>query len=220
MDLQLNPVEQRVLGCLIEKEMATPEYYPLTLNGLVNACNQKSNRSPVMALSSEVVKQTLYELRAEHKLAVEVSSSGSRTMKYRHCFADHWNFSPAKMSIICELLVRGPQTPGDLRAHASRLHPFADSAEVEEILNGLESYEGGPFVIQLEKEPGKRERRWAQLFSELPETEAVQTELPITGNDGPTREDRIQTLEAEVAELRSELAEVKETLQGLVSAFE
>lgn len=137
MELQLNAVEQRVLGCLMEKEMATPEYYPLTLNALVNACNQKNNRSPVMALSSETAAQTLYELRAEHKLAVEVSSSGSRVLKYRHCIADHWNFTPAETAILCELLVRGPQTPGDLRAHASRLHPLADSAETEELLSRL-----------------------------------------------------------------------------------
>jgi len=220
MDVQLNPIEQRVLGCLIEKEMATPENYPLTLNALVNACNQKSNRNPVMALDSATVEQTLYELRMEHKLAVEVSSSGSRVMKYRHCFSDHWNFSPAKMGIICELLIRGPQTPGDLRAHASRLHPLADAAEVEEILHGLEVYENGPFVIQLEKEPGKRERRWAQLFGALPEVEDIQRELPITGNSQPSREDRIQTLENEIAELHAELDDVKKALKGLMSAFD
>ncbi len=220
MDVQLNPVEERVLGCLIEKEMATPEYYPLTLNALINACNQKNNRNPVMALDTAAVEQTLYNLRTQHQLAVEVSSSGSRVMKYRHCFSNHWNFSPAKMAIICELLIRGPQTPGDLRARASRLHPLADAAEVEEILHGLETCEGGPFVFQMEREPGKRERRWVHLFGEHPETKATTAELSMSGSIEPESEGRIQTLENEIADLRKELADVKEALQGLMSAFD
>jgi len=220
VDVQLNPIEERILGCLIEKEMATPEYYPLTLNALVNACNQKNNRHPVMELDTETVEKTLVELRVEHKLAVEVSASGSRTMKYRHCFADHWNFSPAKMAIICELLVRGPQTPGDLRAHASRLHPLADAAEVEEILEGLETYEGGPFVVHLEREPGKRERRWAQLFGGAPQLDVEQPDLPLEVQTGPTREDRIQSLENEIAELRKELDDLKTQLATFKEAFE
>ena len=132
MELELNAVEVRILGCLIEKEMATPEYYPLTLNALVNACNQKSNRHPVMMLDQAGVEQTLYEMRMDRKLVIEVSSSGSRVPKYRHNMSAHWNFSPAKMAILCELFLRGPQTPGDLRAHASRLHPMHDAGEVEE----------------------------------------------------------------------------------------
>ncbi len=135
MDIELNPIEERILGCLIEKEMATPEYYPLTLNALVNACNQKSNRHPVMELDTATVEHALLELRMEHKLAVEVSVSGSRVMKYRHNIADHWGFSLSQMAILCELLLRGPQTPGDLRAHCSRLHALADSNEVEQILD-------------------------------------------------------------------------------------
>ncbi len=220
MELQLNAVEQRVLGCLMEKEMATPEYYPLTLNALVNACNQKNNRSPVMALSSETAAQTLYELRAEHKLAVEVSSSGSRVLKYRHCIADHWNFTPAETALLCELLVRGPQTPGDLRAHASRLHPLADSAEVEELLSRLADREDGPFVVQLEKEPGKRERRWAHLLAEPPAPSEIPADPPAAQSAIPAREDRIQMLENEISGLRRELAEMKEVLQGLMSAFD
>jgi uncharacterized protein YceH (UPF0502 family) len=220
MDLKLTPIEQRVLGCLIEKEMATPEYYPLTLNALVNACNQKSNRSPVMALDSHTVKQTLYELRVEHKLAVEVSASGSRVMKYRHCFADHWHLSPAKMAILCELFVRGPQTPGDLRSHASRLHPLADVSEVDEILRGLETHEGGPFVVHLEREPGKRERRWAHLFGDDHEAAAEQPDLPLEVSSEPTREDRITALETEVADLRTELDVLKAQFEAFRRGFE
>ena len=219
MHVQLNPLEERILGCLIEKEMATPEYYPLTLNALVNACNQKSNRKPVMELDTETVEKTLYELRIEHKLAIEVTSTGSRVPKYKHNFSAHWNFSRAKMAILCELLVRGPQTAGDLRAHASRLHPLADAHEVEEILEGLETREDGPFVIHLEREPGKRERRWAHLFGGQPILEE-QPELPMKLETGPTREDRISVLENEIASLHSELDELKTRLATLESAFE
>ena len=220
MEVQLNPIEERILGCLIEKEMATPEYYPLTLNALLHACNQKNNRHPVMALDAETVQKTLYELRVEHKLAVEVSASGSRVMKYRHCFSDHWNFSPAKMAIICELLIRGPQTPDDLRAHASRLHPLADAAEIEEILHGLETHEDGPFVVHLEREPGKRERRWAQLFGGTPQLVVEQPDLPLEIHSAPTREDRIQTLENEIAELRKELGDLKAEFAAFKEAFD
>lgn len=220
MELQLNPIEERILGCLIEKEMATPEYYPLTLKALVNACNQKSNRHPPMALDTETVEKTLYELRIEHKLAIEVTSTGNRVPKYKHNFSQHWNFSPAKMSILCELFVRGPQTPGDLRAHASRLHPLADSNEVEEILQGLETYEGGPFVVHLPREPGKRERRWAHLFSGEPHLEKEQPDQPMQVDAAPTREDRIQTLENEIAELRRELGDLKEQFEAFKTAFE
>jgi hypothetical protein len=220
VDVQLNLIEERVLGCLIEKEMATPEYYPLTLKALVNACNQKNNRHPVMALDAETVEKTLVERRMGHGLAVEVSASGGRTMKYRHCFKDHWNFSPAKMAIICELLIRGPQTPGDLRAHASRLHPLADAAEVEEILEGLETYSGGPFVVHLEREPGKRERRWAHLFGGMPQPEPPQAGLPNGPETEPSREDRIQALENEIADLRKELAGLKGQFETFRHSFE
>ncbi len=208
MEMELTPVEVRILGCLIEKEMATPEYYPLTLNALVNACNQKSNRQPAMALGEAAVENALYALRTGHRLAVEVTSTASRVAKYRHNFAAHWNFSPAKMAILCELLVRGPQTPGDLRAHASRLHPLADTHEVEEILRGLETHADGPFVTHLPREPGQRERRWAHLFAGEPQLPVTEEQPQATG-----RIDRMEALEQEVAALRGEL-------DGLKAAFE
>lgn len=216
MELELNPIEERVLGCLIEKEMATPEYYPLTLNALVNACNQKSNRHPVMALDESTVEHALYELRMNHKLAVEVSSSGSRVPKYRHNMSAHWNFSPAKMSILCELLIRGPQTPGDLRAHASRLHPLADAHEVEEILQGLANHSDGPFVVHLPREPGKRERRWAHLFAGEPE---IREEVPDVKSPAPS-DDRIAALETEIAKLREELDDLKTAFDSFKAHFE
>ena len=200
MEVELNPIEERILGCLIEKEMATPEYYPLTLNALVNACNQKSNRHPVMALDELSVEGALYALRVDHKLVVEVSVSGSRVPKYRHNMAAHWNFSPAKMAILCELFIRGPQTPGDLRAHASRLHTLADGREGEEIRQGLANHSEGPFVVYLPREPGRRERRWAHLYAGEP----VLSDEPADPNTSsePIDADRLEKLENEIAKLR------------------
>ena len=221
MELELSLVEERVLGCLIEKEMATPEYYPLTLNALVNACNQKSNRHPPMALDESSVEHALYELRMNHKLAIEVTSTGNRVPKYKHNMAAHWNFSPAKMAILCELFIRGPQTPGDLRAHASRLHPLADAREVEEILQGLANHSGGPFVVHLAREPGKRERRWAHLFAGEP---LLLAEEPPRKASSPEAEsmdpDRLATLETEVAALRVDLDDLKTALKSFKERFE
>lgn len=213
MELELNPVEERVLGCLIEKEMATPEYYPLTLNALINACNQKSNRHPVMALDATTVESALYVLRANHQLAIEVTSTGSRVAKYKHNVAVHWNFSPAKTAILCELFIRGPQTPGNLRTHASRLHPIADANEAEELLQELLEDTQGPFVIQLPRENGKRERRWAHLFAGEPEILEQQEIGPLVIETVSKDNERIEALENEVAKLREEL-------DGLHTAFE
>lgn len=217
MDIELNPIEVRVLGCLIEKEIATPDYYPLTLNALVNACNQKSNRNPMMALDENTVIRTLDELRTTHKLAIEVTSNATRVPKYKHSFLAKWNFSPAKTAILCELFLRGPQTSGDLRAHASRLHPMADCHEVEEILQGLEKRDDGPFVVLLPREPGRRERRWAHLLSGEPKLETEQ-ELPFeTAAASP---DQFQALEAEVAALRQEVAELTARFAEFKTTFE
>ncbi len=224
MNMLLSPIELRVLGCLIEKEMATPEYYPLTLNALVNACNQKSNRYPVMELETSTVEAALYALRTEFKLAIEVTSSGSRVPKYKHNMQEHWGFSLSKMAILCELFVRGPQTPGDLRSHANRLHTLTDSGEVESILYSLEAHEGGPFVVQLPMEPGKRERRWAHLFGGEPEipAEPVIQYAPAEPQQtsGLSRHERIEALEKEVAELKQELGDLRTAFEAFKTAFE
>ena len=216
MEFELNPVEERVLGCLIEKEMATPEYYPLTLNALVNACNQKSNRSPVMALEEATIENVLYTLRADHKLAVEVSVSGSRVSKFRHNMMAHWNFTPGQMAILCELFLRGPQTPGDLRSRASRLHAIADAHEAEQILTELAEDEQGPFVVQLPREAGKRERRWAHLFAGEPRISEEPEYRPVTIETVSRDDERIAALENEIARLREELEELKATFESLV----
>ena len=217
MDVELTPIEVRVLGCLIEKEIATPDYYPLTLNTLVNACNQKSNRNPPMMRDESSVIGALDNLRMTHQLAIEVTSTESRVAKYKHCLPNRWDFSSAKTAILCELFLRGPQTPGDLRAHASRLHPLADRNEVEEILQGLAMREDGPFVVQLPREPGKREQRWAHLFSGEPEL-ATEPELPQEAAAGGS--EKLQALETEVAALRQELDELKASFTEFKTAFE
>jgi uncharacterized protein YceH (UPF0502 family) len=222
MNIELTPIELRVLGCLIEKEMATPDHYPLTLNALVSACNQKSNRQPVMALEPGAIENTLYELRIEHRLAIETHSTGSRVSKFKHNFRDHWDFALVEMAVLCELFVRGPQTPGDLRAHASRLRPLTDSNEVDEVLRELETREGGPFVVQLPREPGKRERRWAHLFGGEPEfvEDPAEIHLPTEDSSGPSRSEKVQVLEEEVATLRQELDELKKSFESFKTSFE
>ncbi|MBN2164148.1 MAG: YceH family protein [Pontiellaceae bacterium] len=220
METELNVLEERIIGCLIEKEMATPEYYPLTLNALVNACNQKSNRYPAMALEEATVEGALYTLRTTHQLAVEVSVSGSRVAKYRHNMGAHWNFSPAEIAILCELFIRGPQTPGDLRAHASRLHPLADAAEVEIILQGLAQHEDGPFVLQLPREPGKRENRWAHLFSGEPKILDEQEQVPLKIETVSRDNERIDELENEIAKLRGDLDDLKSAFETFKASFD
>ncbi len=217
MELELTPIEVRVLGCLIEKEIATPDHYPLTLNALVNACNQKSNREPLMMRDESTVIGALDELRMAHQLAIEFTSTGSRVAKYKHCLSNRWNFSPAETAILCELFLRGAQTPGDLRAHASRLHALTDRNEVEGILHGMEVLEDGPFVVQLPREPGKREQRWAHLFSGEPDI-APEPESPKEA--APAGTNTPQTLESEVVALRQELDELKADFSEFKTAFE
>lgn len=207
MDMELNAVEIRVLGCLIEKEIATPEYYPLTLNALTNACNQKSNRQPVVELDHASVLDALDSLRMTHQLAVEVNSSDSRVPKYRHTFRETFNFSPAKVAVLCELFLRGPQTPGDMRAHASRLSPIEHRDEAEEILRGLERHSSGPYVVQLTQEPGRREKRWAHLFCGEENLEAAQAPS-LTPPISEEVIKRIETLEQQMQKLEQMIHEI------------
>lgn len=221
MDFELNPIEIRVLGCLIEKEIATPDYYPLTLSALASACNQKSNRCPVLTIDQASIESALFELRIEHQLAAETKLSGSRVPKIRHRMDLHWEFTPAQMAILCELFVRGPQTPGDLRAHANRLYPLTDSNEVEQILQELVEYADGPYVVQLPREPGKRERRWAHLFSGEPEIDMEPDPIvEVIAEAAESKNARIQALEEEVAALRQELDELKISVAEFRTAFE
>ncbi len=220
MDYILNEIEVRVLGSLIEKELTTPEYYPLSLNALTNACNQKSNRDPVMALAEEDVVRALNRMRF-NQLTV-VSGESSRVAKYRHLLAEKMGLMPAELSIICELLVRGPQTVGELRTRGERMHTFGDLAAVEEVLRELME-RGEPLVTKLPRQPGRKEARYAQLFSGMPEfSEEGAAEAP----QEPARQrvmaenERIARLEEEVAALRTEVAELRSAVAEFKAQFE
>jgi len=204
---QLTPIQIRVLGCLIEKEIATPEYYPLTLNALVAACNQKSNRNPLMTLDETTVIRTLEDLRYDQHLVTMTTTSGNRVAKYRHTLLAKWEFTSQEVAVLCELFLRGPQTVGELRTHTERLFPFASITEVEAALVSLTEWGGGPFVVKLPREPGCREQRWAHLLSgeivmnaSVPEAKPEPARLIVQAEN-----ERITALEAEVASLRTQV---------------
>jgi hypothetical protein len=215
--IELAALDARVIGCLIEKQITTPDQYPLSLNALTNACNQKSNRDPMLSLSEAEVQSLLDHLVRRH-FVLEKSGFGSRVPKYQHCFCntDHsaLQFSAQELAIVCELLLRGPQTPGELRSRAARMAEFQDVSQVEAALEALASREVEPIVIRLPREPGRRDSRYAHLLSGpisvLPEA-AAGAALPAEPAALRTSE-RLAALEAEVVALRSEL----ERLRGLI----
>ena len=168
VEFELGPVEQRVLGALMEKDLATPEYYPLSLNALVNACNQKTNRDPVVAYEETTVRGALESLRDEG-LAVFVSEAGSRVLKFRHRLNERFNFSRGELAVMAVLLLRGPQTPGELRSRTMNLHGFADLDAVQHTLDKLAGREGEPLAQQLPRAAGMKESRWCHLLAEAPE---------------------------------------------------
>lgn len=218
MDLLLDPIEVRVLGCLIEKELATPEYCPLTLNALVNACNQKSNRDPVMLLTDDDVERALGSL-AHRQLAI-VSGEGGRVIKYRHFLAEKLGLEPHAQALLAELMVRGPQTPGELRARASRMVDLPDVVTVLGVCLALEDREP-PLVTTLPRQPGRKEARYAQLFSGPPDPESQTAGAPAPSARGPVvplpdpaTDARLAALEAEVAALRAEVAALTRRLGG------
>jgi uncharacterized protein YceH (UPF0502 family) len=215
VEITLNENEIRVLGSLIEKELTTPEYYPLSLNSLTSACNQKSNRDPVTALTEEDVVRALDSLRFK-QLAV-LSADGGRVPKYRHLLAEKLGLMPAEQAIICELLVRGPQTVGELRTRGERMHPFGTLAAVEEVLQELIQREN-PLITLMPRQPGRKESRYAQLFSGMPESlEEVSEARPesarqrvVAENERLTKlEEGVDALRAEVAGLRQQIAEFR-----------
>lgn len=206
MKYQLSADEARVIGCLLEKQVTTPEQYPLSVNGVVTACNQKTNREPVMSLSESEVQELLDALVKRHYLRT-VSGFGNRVTKYEQRFCNSefgdLKFSPAEVALVATLLLRGPQTPGELRSRAQRMYEFSDMAEVENALDALAARSDGPFVARLPREPGKRESRYMQLFcgDTIPAFEPTE---PAGSVD--TLRERVEVLEAEVAELKQRLA--------------
>jgi uncharacterized protein len=225
MKIELTALEARVIGCLIEKAITTPDQYPLSLNALVNACNQKSNREPVMDLSESTVQQTMDALSKKH-FVMEKSGFGSRVPKYQHRFCNTefgtLKLDPQELAIVCELLVRGPQTPGELRTRASRMAPIGEVSEVEAALTRLSSRADGPFVVQLAREPNRRDSRWAHLFSGPVADVAPSPSYPLQSQEagGPPEvafpaarnDDRLAKVEREVLALRAELDELKRRL--------
>lgn len=206
MKYELTATEARVIGCLLEKQVTTPEQYPLSVNGVVTACNQKTNREPVMNLSESDVQEQLDNLVKRHFLRT-VSGFGNRVTKYeqRFCNSEFGNLklSAAEVAVITTLLLRGAQTPGELRSRASRMYVFSDMTEVESTLENLATREDGPYVIRLAREPGKRESRYMHLFcGEVDEAIAAADQLPAASGD---LQARVEMLETEVAELKQRL---------------
>lgn len=214
MDILLTAEEARVLGSLIEKSLTTPDQYPLSLNALTSACNQKSNREPLMELYERTVQQTLDALARKH-LVLEKSGFGSRVPKYQQRFCNtgfgSLSFTPQETAVLCELLLRGPQTPGELRTRAGRMCEMKDLAATEQALDNLAKRSDGPFVVQLPREPGRREARYAHLLSG--EVSVPEGTMEAAGPAEPraaSHAERIERLEAAIAELRGEIEELKQ----------
>jgi uncharacterized protein YceH (UPF0502 family) len=217
MDIRLDEQELRILGCLIEKEMTTPEYYPLSLNSLTNACNQKSNRNPVVSYSEVDVQHGLERLQ-EKNLARETYSSGSRVAKYLHTLLDSFDLSKQELAVLCELMLRGPQTAGELRSRSERMAPFESLEKVDEILRGLLEHDPA-LVIQLPREAGRKERRYMHLLSVKENTvasEPVQSENfhAVSSADG-----KLVRMEEEIIKLREEVEALKQAFSEFRSQF-
>jgi hypothetical protein len=217
MDIVLDQVEARVLGALVEKDITTPDYYPLSLNALVNACNQKNNRDPVMSLDENAVREALSGLQ-EFGLAVPAGGADSRVTKYEHRLQEMFNFSRGETAVLCVLLLRGPQTPGELRGRTERMHHFEDLDAVQASLQRLMQREP-PIAVLLPRQPGTKESRYAHLLSgeidvaDLPARSAA----PALNSDG---DERMNRLENEVAELRRELSDLKQEITAFRKQFE
>ena len=231
MNMDLSLYQTRVIGCLIEKEITTPDQYPLSLNALTLGCNQKSNRDPVLELTESDVQQTLDELSRKHMIR-EASGFGSRVAKFQHRFCNtefgELQLTEQQLGILCVLFLRGPQTPGELRTRTQRLCQFSDVQEVEAVLELMSARVDGPLVLRLPREPGKRESRYAHLCSGEIETDTqshtsnavAQAEAEVSSEEAArleALESVVTTLETEVVNLRQELAEVKAMLDELLA---
>ena len=218
MDICLTPYEARVIGCLLEKERTTPEHYPLSLNALANACNQKSSRDPVLTLDEATVRDTIEGLEKKRYI-IEKSGFGSRVTKYQHRFCNTefgaLKLTEQELGIVCVLLLRGPQTAGELRTRCERLCKFQAIHEVESTLDQLIQRDDTPLVVRLPRVPGKREVRFAHLLGvevEVPEAAApAVVESAVAGPDT----DRVEQLERTVSQLRDELAILKARLDRI-----
>ena len=214
----LSAAEARVLGALMEKEITTPDYYPQSLNALVNACNQRSNREPVMNLDEEEVRQALHGLEEKRLAGPSRSSSGDRVAKYEHWLGEAYNFSRAETALLCVLLLRGPQTPGELRGRTERMHRFDEIGDVVAGLQKLMEREPALAAI-LPRQPGTKESRYAHLLSGPVESVATQNPEFAHGSGGSASNEqmaeRFDRLEAEVSDLRREMSELRQKIDSL-----
>ncbi len=223
MEIKLDAIEARIIGVLIEKQMATPDYYPLTLNALVNACNQKTNRDPVMALDEGDVEEALTRLR-NRRLVWQVKAQGSRALKYEYNMKDVADFSDRELGILCVLLLRGAQTAGELRSRTTRLAEFHGLAAVEHTLHKLIDHEDGPFVHRIDRRPGQKEDRYRHSFSDAPDAPAhddmkipeSELQAPPVGSDFSKvdrLENRVNALDRELADLKARFEALKRQVE-------
>ncbi|MFW5775433.1 MAG: YceH family protein [Chitinivibrionales bacterium] len=221
MEIVLDEKEVRVLGALVEKELTTPEYYPLSLNSLTAACNQKSNRDPVMALDESDVVRALDSLKGKH-LIWKLDTAGGRVPKYEHNLRPHWEMSDAEVSTLCVLLLRGPQTVGEIKSRTSRMYAFSSLTEVEETLSGLAQREDGPFVVQLALQPGRKEHRFMHLFAGEPQIQEHFAESYAEPARVRVEQEnsRIADLEEQVADLQQKVQELQQAFDGFRKQFE
>lgn len=213
----LNEIEIRVLGSLIEKQITTPEYYPLTLHSLTAACNQKNNRNPVMSLTEADVERALDSLR-EKNLAYVFHGSTSRVPKFKHVAPEILQLNPAELAVMCVLMLSGPQTVGEIRTRGSRLHEFSGLEEVDETLRGLSARESEPLVVKLPRQSGQKDARYVHLLSgepDLSHVEATPTEQPARGahSDRASLEEQVQMLKQQVEELARQFAEFRKQFE-------
>jgi len=218
--LHLSEVEARILGCLLEKKKTTPEYYPLSLNALRNACNQKSSRDPVVQYDEATVEEGVFSLR-DKQYACRTSSSDSRVAKYKHTLHVHYDLSEAEQAVICLLLLRGAQTLGELRSRSGRLFEFKELGEVQEVLDTLAHHAAGPLVAKLAREPGRKESRYAHLLSGPVADEAhEETAPPARTPPAPARSDTLARLQEEMAVIRRDVEDLKEAFARFKQQFE
>ena len=216
MNYSLSNVEVRVLGSLVEKEITTPEYYPLSLNALINACNQKSNREPVMTLDEDALRSAIRSLNDQG--LTRYASTDSRVGKYEHRLNETFNFHRHEIALLCVLLLRGPQTPGELRTRTERMYAFEDLESLQNALNLLAKREP-PLVKVLPRQPGTKESRYIHLLSPVPQIssgEDVRPDEPAT----PSHDDKILAMKTEIAELKAEIAGLKEQFAQFRKQFE
>ena len=218
MNIILTEVECRILGSLVEKEVTTPEYYPLSVNALVNACNQKSNRDPVMNLDETVVRQVLHSLEGQ-SLVRSVSPADSRVTKYDHRLQEMFNFYRHEIAILCLLLLRGPQTPGELRSRSERMHSFDDLSAVQSSLQHLMKREP-PLVKPLPRQPGTKETRYAHLLSGDVSPTEPELKVKAAAFEGFVDGDRVRQLEEEIIALKNEIADLKQQFTQFRKQFE